>query len=82
MATAPDEPLAYANTAGAPYSCAPHSTRSNTSWWHLSDEVTIGADVEPRESLRHIASAGGIEYYLGASRNGIGVVRLENYGRT
>lgn len=43
--------------------------------------VTLGADVSPRERLPLVASSSGFNYYLGASRDGAGINRLENYAR-
>ena len=39
----------------------------------------IGGDLEPRERLRHILTENGIRYYIGASRDGVGVDRLANF---
>lgn len=35
--------------------------------------------MEPKESIRHIMTESGIRYYMGASRDGVGVDRLMNY---
>ena len=77
----PDAPLAFTGAVGSPHSYTPHKSFSKVSWWNRGDvtEVFIGGDLEPRESLRHIATENGILYYLGASRDGVGVDRLENY---
>ena len=42
-------------------------------------EVRIGGDLEPRENLRHVVTQNGIRYFMGASRDGVGVDRLRNY---
>ena len=39
----------------------------------------IGGDLEPRETLRHTLTENGIRYFIGASRDGVGVDRLKNY---
>ena len=56
----------------------PH--RSPSHFFIYDDTVFIGSDVEPRENLRsHGTDSHGITYYGGASRDGVGVHRLENY---
>ena len=66
-----------------PHSYAPHETRSDLHWWTTSEgstELVIGPDVAPREPLRHVLTDNnGLRYYMGASRDGVGVDRLENY---
>ena len=60
----------------------PYSTRSYFHRWAKGDgstELFIGADVGPRESLRHIATINDIRYFMGSSRDGVGVDRLKNY---
>ena len=43
-------------------------------------EIHIGGDLEPRERLRHITTLpNGYRFFLGASRDGVGVERLKNY---
>lgn len=42
-------------------------------------ETRIGGDVEPREKLRKFKTDTGFTYSMGASRDGVGVNRLENY---
>ena len=73
----------YSNTAAPRHSYTPYATRSHVYSLRLSDdvaEVYIGGDLEPRESLRHVATTkNGIRYFMGASRDGVGVDRLENY---
>ena len=39
----------------------------------------VGGDVGPKDALRHVVTQGGIEFYLGQSRDGVGVHRLEKY---
>ena len=47
---------------------------------NLLGEVHVGGDVEPRERLDLVyVSEDGIDIYMGASRDGVGVARLENY---
>lgn len=56
----------------------PYLTGSNAFTW--GDQVHIGGDVEPKEKLRETPnSAGDITVYMGASRDGVGVARLENF---
>ena len=75
--------LDYSNTAAPRHSYTPYETRSHAHSFRLSDDVTeayIGGDLEPRESLRHVATTrNGIRYQMGASRDGVGVDRLVNY---
>ena len=75
-------PLDYSNTAAARYSYTPYETRSHAFLYSLSEDETqvfIGGDLEPRENLRHVATQNGVRYFLGASRDGVGVGRLKNY---
>ena len=73
----------YSNTAAPHYSSAPYETQSDVHWWYKGNdtwELRIGPDVAPREPLRHIWTAtNGIRYFMGASRDGVGVDRLKNY---
>lgn len=74
--------LNYSNTVAPRYSYAPYSTRSDFHWWSKGDgstELRIGADVAPRETVRHIATINDIRYFMGSSRDGVGVDRLRNY---
>ena len=75
--------LDYSNTAAPRHSYAPYETDSHLHTLRLSDDVTevyIGGDLEPRETLRHVATTlNGIRYFIGASRDGVGVERLKNY---
>ena len=67
------------------HSYTPYETGSHAHSLRLSDDVTevyIGGDLEPQESLRHVATTtNGIRYFMGASRDGVGVDRLKNYER-
>ena len=75
--------LDYSNTAAPRHSYAPYETPSHVHAFPLSDDVTevyIGGDLEPRETLRHVATTlNGIRWFMGASRDGVGVERLKNY---
>ena len=75
--------LDYSNTAAPRHSYAPYEAYSHVHALRLSDDVTevyIGGDLEPRENLRHISTPwNGIRYFIGASRDGVGVERLKNY---
>ena len=55
----------------------PHQMPSHAYLW--GDTVHLGADLEPKEALRRIATVNGINYFMGASRDGVGVDRLRNY---
>ena len=63
-------------------SYTPYETRSHFHIWRDVTEVYIGGDLEPRENLRHVVTSNGIRYFMGATRDGVGVDRLENYRRT
>lgn len=79
MSVAPETSLNYTPTAGTRHSYTPYAspTRFHST---LLGEVHFGGDVEPRERLDLIhKSDNGIDLYLGASRDGVGVHRLENY---
>ncbi len=77
--------LNYTPAAGARHSYTPYVTQSHTYVWAPGNpgddvrEIYIGGDLEPVEHLRHIMTENGIRYYMGASRDGVGVARLENY---
>ena len=74
--------LDYSNSARERRSYTPYETRSHFHIWRLSEDVTevyIGGDLEPRENLRHVVTSNGIRYFMGATRDGVGVDRLENY---
>lgn len=46
----------------------------------LNDTTYIGGDVSPRETLRRIGThVSGITLSMGASRDGVGVDRIQNY---
>ena len=82
--TEPEDPLGYSNVVTPRYSYAPHETGSDIHWWRKGDgstEISVGADVGPREPLRHVVTIYGIRYFIGASRDGVGVDRLRNYER-
>ena len=67
----------YSKSAGT-FRYAPHRSLSHA--FIYGDTVFIGSDVEPREKLRsRDTDSHGINYYGGASRDGVGVHRLENY---
>ena len=60
-------------------SYAPHSTPSRIHP-NILGEVHIGGDVEPRERLDLVVETeSGFEFYIGSSRDGVGVNRLRNY---
>ena len=69
--------LGYTPTASTRHSYTPYVTGSHG--FAFNGEITIGGDLEPREQLRHVATGNGISYFMGASRDGVGVARLENY---
>ncbi|MCY4536499.1 MAG: hypothetical protein OXB91_14115 [Bryobacterales bacterium] len=79
--------LGYSSTADVRWSYAPYVTRSHLHAYGLRDprtgargEIYIGGDLEPRERLRHVATGNrGIRWFMGASRDGAGVNRLESY---
>ena len=76
-------PLGYSNTGDVRHSYTPYMTRSHAYRWSMGDgtvELNVGGDLEPRETLRHVSTAeNGIRYFMGASRDGVGVDRLKNY---
>ena len=75
--------LNYSNTVAPHWSYAPYETPSDFHWWTTSEgstELRIGADVAPREPLRHVLTGTkGIRYFMGSSRDGVGVERIRNY---
>ncbi len=83
LSMGPVSQLDYSNTAAPRHSYTPYETRSHAHSFRLSDDVTevyIGGDLEPRQSLRHVATTKhGIRYQMGAARDGVGVDRLVNY---
>ncbi len=68
--------LDYSNTAAPRHNYAPYEAPSHVHTLLLSDDVTevsIGGDLEPRETLRHVETTlNGIRYFIGASRDGVG----------
>ena len=72
--------LDYTSAAYTRHSYTPYTTRSHSYIWNPMREVYIGGDLEPKESLRHVLTTdNGIRYYMGASRDGVGVDRLKSY---
>ena len=68
------------NYAGAAYQSPnyhPYETASHVHAW--GDTVYIGGDLEPREELRQVGTENGIRFFMGASRDGVGVNRIRNY---
>lgn len=55
----------------------PHQMPSHA--YRQGGTVHVGGDLEPKEALRHIGILNGINYFMGASRDGVGVDRLRNY---
>ena len=55
----------------------PYQTASHAYVW--DDTIYIGGDLEPREELRHVGTENGIRYFMGASRDGVGIDRIRNY---
>ena len=55
----------------------PYETGSHVYVW--GDTVYLGGDLEPKEALRHVGTDNGISYFMGASRDGVGVGRIRNY---
>ena len=73
--------LDYQNTAYTRHSYTPYQTGSHIHGWDGTNEIHIGGDIEPKERLRHVLTDNGIEYYMGSSRDGVGVDRLQDYER-
>ena len=74
--------LDYSNSATTHHSYAEYETGSYAYSIPRGDAPTlyyIGGDLEPRETLRHVATENGIRYFIGASRDGVGVDRLQDY---
>lgn len=67
----------YSKPAGEIQNYHPHSSFSHMYQWY--GYTYIGSDVAPREKLRTIGKVGEFKYYMGASRDGVGVDRIENY---
>ena len=79
MSVAPEAPQNYIPTAGTRHTYAPYESPTRTHWTFL-DGLHIGGDVEPREKLDlAFTTDDDINIYMGASRDGVGVNRLENY---
>ena len=76
-------PLDYSNAVAPRHTAEPYESYSHVRVFPLSDDVTevyIGGDLEPRETLRHVATMpNGISWFMGAARDGVGVERLKNY---
>ena len=75
----PEPSHAYTPTAGTHHSYAPYASPS---YWQLTllGNIHIGGDIAPRERLDLVAEmSSGVDIYMGASRDGVGVARLENY---
>ena len=72
----------YSNAAEVRHSYTPYATGSHGYLWATSDderEIYLGGDLESQERLRHVVTDNGIRYFIGASRDGVGVDRLQNY---
>ncbi len=67
----------YAKAAYQSPNYHPYQTASHAYVW--GDTVYIGGDLEPREELRHVATESGIRFFMGASRDGVGIDRIRNY---
>ena len=77
--------LDYSNTAHVRHSYTPYQSESHTYVVSLPEndeteaEVYIGGDLMPRERLRYVGTEHDIRYFLGTSRDGVGIERLKNY---
>ena len=72
----------YSSTAAPRHSYTPHDWYSHISVWGRGEDaaqVYIGGDLEPREPLRHFYAENGIRWFIGGSRDGVGVDRLVDY---
>ena len=79
MPVAPEAPQNYIPTAGTRHTYAPYASPTRIHPTFLG-ELHIGGDVEPREKLDLVFNTDDdINIYMGASRDGVGVHRLENY---
>ena len=79
-----NDALGYSSTADVRWSYTPHDFYSHVSVWGRGEDaaqVYIGGDLEPREPLRHFFTENGIRWFMGASRDGVGVDRLTDYER-
>ena len=77
--------LDNSSTAHVRHSYTPYQSGSHTYVVSLREndgrvvEVHIGGDVMPRERLRHVGTENDIRYFMGTSRDGVGIGRLQNY---
>lgn len=79
LSVEPETSLNYTPTAETRYTYTQHATPARRHANFLGG-IHIGGDVEPRERLDLVFEADdGLALYLGASRDGVGVARLENY---
>ena len=71
----------YTPSASARHSYAPYAAGAAVFTLVREDgaEVSIGGDVEPRQAVRYVGAANGFKYYLGPSRDGVGVDRLQDF---
>ena len=79
LALTPEVSHNYTPTAGTRHTYAPYASPTRK---HVTTllEIHIGGDVEPRERLDlAYTTEDDINIYMGASRDGVGVDRLENY---
>ena len=67
----------YAKAAYQSPNYHPYQTASHAYVW--GDTVYIGGDLEPREELRQVAIENGMRFFMGASRDGVGMNRIRNY---
>ena len=74
--------LDYSNSASVRHSYTEYETGSYAYSVTRGDAATlvyIGGDQEPRENLSHVWTESDIRFFMGASRDGVGVDRLKNY---
>ena len=74
--------LNYSNTADVRWSYTSHDYYAHISVWERGEDaaqIYIGGDLEPREPLRHVTTQNDIRFFVGSSRDGVGVDRLKNY---
>ena len=82
LEVSPGSILGYSSTAAPRHSYTPHDYYSHVSIWGRNEDaaqVYIGGDLEPREPLRHVTTLNGIRWFMGTSRDGVGVNRIKNY---
>ena len=72
-------PQAFSKPAYQSPNYHPHAYPSHA--FEAYDQTYIGGDVEPREKLRRFGTVNGITHSMGASRDGVGKNRIENYDR-